>query len=141
MRVPKTPTGSTLIVVVLTIAGCRVAQSPVTATEQTHTTEPQQALTEQQLEDVQATARVGSRSLERCYQEEIESLGKAYEANVVLKVHIQTSGAVSEVQFGDTNITSKSFLNCIERNARLWEFPRLSSSTWFSYPYRFSAAY
>lgn len=101
-----------------------------------------EALTSEQLEEIQRVERVGQTSVIACYTAELERRGnKDLEGSVLVKILIGTDGSAQRVAIGKSTLKVPQVHSCIVEAIRGWEFPKLRSATWHSTTFKFSPAY
>jgi outer membrane biosynthesis protein TonB len=101
-----------------------------------------EALTSEQMEEIQRVERVGQTSVIACYTAELERRGdKNLEGSVLVKILIGTDGSAQRVVIGKSTLKVPRVHSCIVEAIRGWEFPKLRSATWHSTTFKFSPAY
>lgn len=101
-----------------------------------------QALTPDQMEQVQRTINVGMPTIIRCYTDEAERQNnRKLKGSLVVKILIGTAMAATDVQISESTLNAPSLNECIISVVRNWEFPRLAKPAWFTFPYDFSPGY
>jgi len=108
-------------------------------------TDTSSANTAEQMDEVQRSVNNegGLRgALNRCFMEEMERRkDKKLAGNVMVKILIGTSERAEQVIIGENTIKGAEFLSCIQQTVKGWEFPKLNSANWFTYPFEFSPQY
>jgi hypothetical protein len=100
------------------------------------------ALTSEQLEEIQRTVRNGKDAITHCYTDEMERRNdRKLTGKVVVKILIGTSERAEQVVIGETTLKGTEFQTCIVDTVKGWEFPKINSPSWFTYPFEFSPAY
>jgi hypothetical protein len=100
------------------------------------------ALTGDQLEEVQKTVRVGMDAINSCFTEEMErQKDKKLAGKVHVKILIGVNRTADQVVIGEHTLNGPDFHACLIRTIRSFEFPKIPSPSWFSYPFEFSPAY
>ncbi len=136
---------STVLLVALTGAGCPAEKprpKPVRKAQPKDTSAvSQKTLTPEQMEEVQTLVRQGTVSLNRCYQKELEEAKKPFAIKVVVKLLIGLEQRATRVEFAQSSTDSASFKSCITQTIKGWEFPKLKTQAWFTYPFSFEPAY
>ncbi|MBW2736033.1 MAG: AgmX/PglI C-terminal domain-containing protein, partial [Deltaproteobacteria bacterium] len=79
--------------------------------------------------------------LNRCYEHALEAAGKKFTAKMVAKILISTSGAASKVAFSEAQGMTPALKACLAKHIKSWEFPKVPSEAWFTYPLVFEPAY
>jgi len=103
------------------------------------------ANTAEQMDEVQRSVNNegGLRSaLNRCFMEEMERRkDKKLAGNVMVKVLIGTNEHAEQVVIGENTLKGTEFTGCVVQTVKGWEFPKLNSANWFTYPFEFSPQY
>lgn len=135
----------TMLLAVSILGACPPKKPPQGPTPAGSTDQPSTAgegtLTQEQLEEVQSTVRTGLTSLNRCYEQALEASDKKFTAKMVAKILIGTTGAARQVTFAETQGMSPAFQACLVKHIKSWEFPKVASDSWFTYPLVFEPAY
>ncbi|MFW5968880.1 MAG: AgmX/PglI C-terminal domain-containing protein [Persicimonas sp.] len=91
--------------------------------------------------DVDATQKVFERKrsvLQKCYERALKQ-NSSLQGKVTLAIRIGTDGSPSSVQAKSSAITDRAALDCMEREARSWSFPRPKGGTvMLNKPFQFS---
>jgi len=137
---------SSMLGLLLLLAGC-----PATTSEGgggSHVKPPEEqtdtsaALTSEQLEEVQRTVRNGQDAVTACYTEEMErTKDKKLAGKVTVKILIGTAGRADQAVIGDATLKGPLLHACILKTVRSWEFPKINTPSWFTYPFEFTPAY
>jgi hypothetical protein len=103
---------------------------------------PPEAVSPEQLEQVQQTVSSGLPSLNRrCYGAQLAQREQPFDANAVVRILIGTRGKAERVELGATDIESPEFRQCIVDEIMRWDFPALPEATEVSYPLSFTPSY
>lgn len=134
------------ILLAVSILGACPPKRPPQNPDPTTSSEPsssagQGALTPDQMEEVQSTVRSGLTSLNRCYEQELQAAEKKFTAKMVAKILIGTTGSARQVVFAETQGMTPALQACLVKNIKSWEFPKVASDAWFTYPLVFEPAY
>jgi hypothetical protein len=136
---------STLLVLALAGAGCTTPKPKPRparrALPKDTTAVSQKTMTPEQMEEVQTLVRQGTVSLNRCYQKELEEAKKPFRIKIVVKFLVGTAAHVTKVAFALSTTDSATFKSCITKTIKGWEFPKLKTEAWFTYPFTFEPAY
>lgn len=98
-------------------------------------------VTPEQMEEVQTLVRQGTVSLNRCYQKELEEAKKPFRIKIVVKFLVGRAEHATRVEFAQSTTDSATFKSCITKMIKGWEFPKLKTQAWFTYPFTFEPAY
>jgi hypothetical protein len=99
------------------------------------------AISPEQMEEVQRTARIGKDSIIKCFTEEMErTKDKKLTGKLTLKLQVGTNRVADQVQI-DSTLKSPAFQDCVMRAVKSWEFPQIPTAGWFTFPYELSPAY
>lgn len=100
------------------------------------------ALTPEQLEEVQRTVRIGKDAITSCFTEEMErTKNKKLTGKVTVKIQIGVNKVADQVVIGEATLKSPELHDCIIKAVKSWEFPKIPTVSWFTYPFEFSPAY
>jgi hypothetical protein len=122
--------------------GLEVPAEQQTTAPETAGTSAGGVLTPEQLEEIQRVERAGQTSLIACYTQELERRrDKKLEGKVAAQILIGVDGSASKVVIGESTLKAPLVHRCMVNAIRTWEFPKLSSPSWYSTTFSFSPAY
>lgn len=108
----------------------------------TGNTDTSAALTPEQMEEVQRTVRIGKDGITQCFEEEMErTKNKKLTGKVTVKIQIGVNKVAEQVVIGEATLKSPDLHACIIKTVKAWEFPKIPTVSWFTYPFEFSPAY
>lgn len=99
-------------------------------------------ITQEQLDEIEATRRGGMTAIVGCFNDEIErQKNPKLKGKVMVEIQIGTAGRALSVGIKRSTFRSTTIQTCIQNTIKTWEFPRLNST--FNYPttFDFSPAY
>jgi hypothetical protein len=99
-------------------------------------------VTFEQMEEIKRVERIGQPGITACYTEELERRQtKKLQGKVVVKIQIGINGSALQVNIGESTLNAPLVHQCIQQQIRKWEFPKVSSPTWYGTTFHFSPAY
>lgn len=99
-------------------------------------------ITQEQIDEIEATRRGGMAAIVECFNDEIERRKvRKLKGKVMVEIQIGTAGRALSVGIKQSSFRSTEIQTCIQNTIKTWEFPRLTSA--FNYPttFDFSPAY
>jgi hypothetical protein len=91
-----------------------------------------QPLSSDQIRDTISKNRT---SIQRCYEQEMRGASGSGDLRVELRITVQPSGIVSNIQVSPSNVRGTKLASCMMSSARRWRFPSATAPSTFDAPF------